>query len=593
MTPSEAVPVGRSPLERRTVFLPLIGLLVILGLAAQFRSYASPDTGFLLEEAARVLGGARLYVDLVDMNPPLTVILNMAAVLLARHLGLSEILVYRLGCTVALLGMLLLVAWLLRRLLPDELVLRRAIVLLLAFALFGLAGLDFGEREHLLLALVVPYLLLAAARANGRRIPAIAAALIGLLAGSAFAVKPHFVLLWFAVEVYVRLTRRVAWGEVLPETATIAGFLALYGVAIILWAPGYLQLVRFLGGPYTGFLYVPFWQLLVRGPGALLTVFALLVFVALGRQARHPELPGVFAIGVLVCLVAGAAQQKGFSYHFYPSLALATVVLGLVAWDRAASPRTWVHSVYRVMAVSVLATVITVTCVRNATSAIQPVRDSEQEQMERLLPVVRARAAGESVYVMSYNISSAYPLINYAGARSASRFPQLWILAAAYMDQLKGSRPLRYNAPGEMGLSERYLNQAVREDLRDQQPKLLVVLQHARDLPANGFRRLDYVAYFSRDPRIASILERYQLVADVGDFKVYQRVANGMVRSGRPPGVQPGTRDVVQPRQAGRSHFRISDPGFLVALLAFVVSAIFASIAEKSRPSARVAPGSA
>jgi hypothetical protein len=593
LTSSEAVSVRRSLLERRAVLLAAIGLLVILGLGAHFRNYASPDTGFLLDEAARVLGGARLYVDLVEMNPPLTVMLNMAAVLLARLLGLSEILTYRLGCAAALLAVLLLAAWLLRRLLPGELVLRRAIVLLLAFALFSLAEQDFGEREHLLLALVIPYLLLAAARARGREIPTAPAALIGLLAGSAFALKPHFVLLWPAVEGYVRLTRQVPRSELLPETASIAGFLALYGVAIILWLPEYPQLLRLFSGPYTSFLYVPFWQLLVRGPGALLTLFALLAFLALGRRARHPELPAVFALGALVCLVAGAAQQKGFSYHFYPSLALATVVLGVVAWDRGELPHTWVHRVYRVLAVSVVATVIIVVCVRNAAFTVQPVRDPEQEQMERLLPVVRARAAGEGVYVMSYNISSAFPLINYAGAHSASRFPQLWILGAAYMDQLRSGRPLRYRAPHQMSPSERYLNQAVFEDLRDQRPKLLVVLQHARDLPANGFRRLDYVAYFSRDRRIASILDRYQLVTDLGDFVVYERIANGTVRSGPSPSVQPGTRDIVQARQAGGVHVRIGDPGFLLALLAFVISAAFASGAEKARASAQVAPDSA
>jgi hypothetical protein len=249
--------------------------------------------------------------------------------------------------------------------------------------------------------------------------------------------------------------------------------------------------------------------------------------------------------------------------------------------------------VYRVIAVSLLATAIIVVCVRNAASTVRPVRDSEQEQMERLLPVVRARAVGEGVHVMSYNISSAYPLINYAGAHSASRFPQLWILAAAYMDQLKSSRPLRYRAPGEMSPSERYLNQAVFEDLRDQRPKLLVVLQHARDLPANGFRRLDYVAYFSRDPRIASMLDRYQLVADLGDFVVYERIADGMARSGPSPGVQPGTRDIVPARQAGGVPVRIGDPGFLLALFAFVVSAILASMAEKARVAAQAAPESA
>jgi hypothetical protein len=268
-------------------------------------------------------------------------------------------------------------------------------------------------------------------------------------------------------------------------------------------------------------------------------------------------------------------------------------VLGMIVWDRRGSFRNWVGSLYRVVAVSVLATVVVVVCVRNAVSTIRPPRNPEQEQMEQLLPVVRARAAGESVYVMSYNISSAYPLINYAGAHSASRFAQLWILAAAYMDQLRSSRPLRYHTPGEMSPSERYLNQAVLGDLRDQRPKLLVILRHARDLPVNGFRRLDYVAYFSRDPRIASTLDRYQLVANTGDFEVYERIAEGTARSGHPPSIQPGTRDIVPAGQAGGMHLHIHDPGVLLALLAFVISAICAFIAEKGRLSPQVAPKSA
>jgi hypothetical protein len=247
--------------------------------------------------------------------------------------------------------------------------------------------------------------------------------------------------------------------------------------------------------------------------------------------------------------------------------------------------------VYRVITVSVLATVVTVICLRDVAATIRPTRDSEQVQMERLLPVVRARGAGEAVYVMSYNISSAYPLLNYAGAHSASRFAQLWILAAAYMDQLRAGGPLRYRDPADMSPSERFLNQAVFEDLRDQHPKLLVVLQHARDLPANGFRRLDYVAYFSRDPRIASELERYQLVADLGDFEVFQRLADGATRVSRAPIVQPGTHDIVVGRPGRGPRLSLGDSGGLLALLTFVVSAILATIAEKGRVSSRIAGG--
>jgi hypothetical protein len=194
---------------------------------------------------------------------------------------------------------------------------------------------------------------------------------------------------------------------------------------------------------------------------------------------------------------------------------------------------------------------------------------------------------------MSYHIGSAYPLNNYSGARSTSRFPQLCIYAAAYMDQIAGSAPLRYHAPDEMSPSERYLNQAVFEDLRDQRPKVLVVLQHARDLPVNGFRRLDYVAYFRRDPRIANLLDRYQLRADLDDFLVYERIPDAQARAETPPIVQAATRDIVQAGAVRGAYGRSRDPAFVLALMAFVISVILASIAEKGRASTAPTPGPA
>ena len=265
----------------------------------------------------------------------------------------------------------------------------------------------------------------------------------------------------------------------------------------------------------------------------------------------------------------------------------------MVVRDTGGSPREWVRSVYRIVTVSILATAVVVVSAQNVTSVMGLSRGAEQVQLERVLPVVRALAAGQSVYVMSYHIGSAYPLINYSGARSASRFPQLWIFPAAYMDQLAGSAPLRYHALDEMSPSERYLNQAVFEDLRDQRPKVLVVLQHARDLPVNGFRRLDYVAYFRREPHIAALLDRYRFRADLGDFLVYERIPEAQAGAESPPTVQPATRDIVLAGAVRGAHGLNRDPVFVLALLAFVISAILAAIAEKRRAPAPATPGSA
>ncbi|MGH7580010.1 MAG: hypothetical protein ACREM9_07550 [Gemmatimonadales bacterium] len=580
MIASEVEPGRRSLLERRSVFFVALASLLGISLAAEFRSYARPDTGFLLDAAARVLDGARLYVDVVEINPPLIIALNMVAVLSARLLHISDILAYRLGFTAALVGTLFLAGWLLRLLFPREIVVRRAFVLILAFVLFPLAGQDFGEREHLVLALLVPYLLLATARGLGRDIGRMPGLIIGLLAGLALALKPHFLLLWLAVECYLRASRRMDPKRVLPETVAIAALLATYGIALLALTPQYMNLVYLLAGPYSRFLHDPFFHVLVTGPGAILVIFALLAFAALRPHARHTELWQSIALGAAACLMVGAAQQKGLRYHLYPSFALGTVLLGLIAWDTVRPVRDRLRLTYRWLAVAVLAATVIVVCAQNLAVATGTGGDGDRDQFEDLVRVVRARAAGETVYVMSYHLRSAYPLINYSGARSASRFPHLWILAAEYTDQLRSGGPLEYHAVREMSPSERYLNRAVLDDLREHRPRLLVIFRHGRDLPVNGLRRLNYVAYFSRHPDIARILLDYQLIAELRDYLVYERLPSGGARSGAPPMVTPGTHDVIAVQESG-VRLRFTDPSFLIAVLAFLIGLITIAILER------------
>ena len=158
--------------------------IVTLGVAAEFTSLARPDMAFLLYAARRVLDGARLYVDVIEINPPLIVALNMPAVLLARLVGIGDILAYRVLVTGALLSALAFSAWSLRW--SADLGggnFRRRFVLVLAFALFLAAGDDFGQREHLLTALALPYALLAVGRAKGRPAPRSRAFAAGVFAG--------------------------------------------------------------------------------------------------------------------------------------------------------------------------------------------------------------------------------------------------------------------------------------------------------------------------------------------------------------------------------------------------------------------------
>ncbi len=549
------------------------GVVLLLALLAEFNSLIRPDSGFLLDAAGRVLDGAVIYRDVVEINPPLIIWLNMLVVKVSRLSGLSDIVVYRIGFTLMLFGCVAVATLMVRRFLwPQESRLQRLLLLALVFALFALPGRDYGEREHLVLGLVLPYTLLASARAAGVVVPPRWGWLAGGLAGLGFALKPHFLLLWPALECVPRLRRQVAWRRALPETAAIVLVLAAYLGAIAVVTPQYFGLVAQLAGAYTRFLYDPFWHLLVTGPGAAVTLLALLASVALRRRAGHPALWDGVALATLAAYLAGAAQQKGLDYHFYPSLGLAIVLLVLVSVDLHSAPARLAERLYRVVAASTLVTVAGATMVRAAAGAAG--YDPKRAEFEERARIVREHAGNGRVFVMSYHIGSAYPLINYSGVRSASRFPQLWILPAAYWDELHADAPLRFRRREQMSPVERYLNDAAYADFARYRPTVLVVLRHARDLPTNGLRRLDYVAYFGRDPRFALLLRQYERVADVGEYTVYARLSGAVPRSGPPPIATAGTQDVLGTDQEGLQ-VRLLTPAFLAQLGLFLLAAIF------------------
>jgi hypothetical protein len=187
-----------------------------------------------------------------------------------------------------------------------------------------------------------------------------------------------------------------------------------------------------------------------------------------------------------------------------------------------------------------------------------------------------------SLYILSYTIESSFPLVNYSGVRWASRFPHLWIVEAAYQDQLYAPSPLRFHLREQMGPAERYLNDAVYEDLTRYRPDVLLVLRHARDVRENAIRRVDYVGYFDRDARIAGVLRQYRLAEEVGQYLLYVRAASPN-QTGVPPRSEPGRFDVRTQHSSDGPQGLNGDPAFLLDAALFLILAGCAYAVERRR----------
>jgi hypothetical protein len=175
-------------------------------------------------------------------------------------------------------------------------------------------------------------------------------------------------------------------------------------------------------------------------------------------------------------------------------------------------------------------------------------RYDDDPDLSRLIPVVRREAEGQPILVLSSNMASGFPLTTYAGADWGMRFPSLWLLVAAYQQQLRRSEPLAYRPPERRSGLERVMSNGVVEDFVASRPKLLLVLSHGVDRPRSGVRRIDYLRYFRMDPRFESAFRDYGFLQDVGQYRIFVRAGGGAGAGGEvppPPRTGVGSREIL------------------------------------------------
>jgi hypothetical protein len=515
----------------------LAALIVALGVLPAALGRVQPDTGWYLYSAGRVLDGQRLYVDLVEVNPPLIVWLDTAPVALGRLLHVPPDLVLTALVLALVAASVTSVGPLLRQIFPASAGLRQILVLTALFVLLPLPRLDFAQREHLLLALVFPYVLLTAVRAMKGSVGWTVAAAIGAAAGVGIALKPHFVLLWIGLEVGLWRTSLRSWPRPRPESVAVVVIGAIYLSCVVLWTPEYFAVVRLMAAPYFGFLRNSLLVTALAGDGALLPLAALLVVVALRRSARTRPVWVVVGCAVVGLWLAAVLQQKGWQYHFYPAVGLSLWLLVLILVDTNTPLQSPLERLFRAVAILLVVGTGEVAVAGSAARATRPrdPRYDEDQDLHRLIPVVREYGRGGSMALFSWSIASTFPLTNYAGVRLAFRFPSLWPLAVIYWPDVHREAPVRYHARAEMGALERFVEDAVVRDFAAWRPEVAVVLWSGRDDSALRLRRLDYLCYFLRDPRFRAAFKQYHFVGTVGEYWIFALEDSERVRNDESP----------------------------------------------------------
>ena len=290
----------------------LVGLFVVQA-ALRLQSDLVHDTAWFIHVAQGVLEGKELYRDFVEVNPPLALWLSLPPVWLAGRLALNPVWTYDAFVFALTAGSLALCFR--YQASPGAQPDWRA-RLLLAAALLYFPGANFAEREHFVVLFFAPWLMLR--MADGHDAASLERVAIGLLAAVAISLKPQGIFAPVLVESLIWARHRsLARSLLAPENLAVAGAGLAYVAGVALFVPHYfteiVPLARKAYAPYFGY---PAQAILANAIFPLLFV----LIGALNWRYFSARLNLAAAVGFLAAYVI---QQKGFEYQLMPATVFA------------------------------------------------------------------------------------------------------------------------------------------------------------------------------------------------------------------------------------------------------------------------------
>lgn len=449
----------------------LLGLAVTAFLLLPFYNVIDFDVAFLSWAADKLLHGAVLGRDILEVNPPLCILLYMPAALIAPLTGMEW------GVRISMLVLTLMSLATLWHSADERL---RGPVGLVALLFVSLAlPQHFAQREQIAFLLCAPYV---AGRAHSRGW----AVLSGVMAGVGFLMKPHFLV---PLALVFALRRRIGT----EERAIIATGFAYAVLMLVSFRPWITDMVPMALVTYWAISWP--WGYVVEQSGLVMLASAPL---ALAVTPRPPAVFSYFA-AALGFSAAAALQMKGFIYHFIPAYGFLALFLTAVMFT-SRRPIAIIAAGFLIMEAYMLGR--SVLAWRASYAWVSPILaavDAEIDRSRSYLSLVPDGAAG---FPAAIHTSSQYVGI--------AMFPIFIYAAGSYATGVTEGDPTKAN--------ELALSQALRELAR--QPDLVITWGGPFDIAGRPF---DILAWFNSHDEFRAAWKDYALDRKIGPFDLFRR----------------------------------------------------------------------
>ncbi len=480
-----------------------IATITLLALWLQLPAFLNHDVAWILYGTRQMIDGATFGRDIIEPNPPLAWYLSMPSTWVAMRLGLPVAAAFQWAVAAAAVTALLAFHRINIRGRGHE---PGFALPTLTIALFILVfpNRDFGQREHLLLIAILPYLALVARRCERGAVAPLAAALIGIAAGAGLALKPYFLAVPLLVEASAMLITRRWLFPLRIETITMAAFGLIYALSLFSLDHNYVsEVVPLAQGIYWSF-NLPLANVATMVAVPLTVTVAI---VALGRRDGD-ALPLILAAAVAGLALACLAQQKGYSYHRFPVWAGTALAIAAVAAVARDARRRIAYAVLVILLFAGAAHTVLWWQENRADGG-------RTAEIQRLVAAVDRHAGGDRFLAFAVHPYPGFPTALYTDASWSSRTNSQWFLPAVAQLRRSGDNPMI------LADAEQHARAFALHDL-SQNPALVLVDTDSRR-HTRGPADFDFLDFYREDPRFAALWSDYREIQSIGGFRLFVR----------------------------------------------------------------------
>jgi hypothetical protein len=512
------------------LLLPIVGGAVVAMTVASL--VAQPiwgDQSWLLYAASRVLDGGRIGTDIVDVNPPTIIWLSEIPVALSHLFGVLPQTAMKI-C----LGLLLFLsaAWcasMVRRI-PragsSSMAMWLAIGIAYATTVYSWAHV--GQREYIMVLLLLPYLVTVALRLDGVSPAAWQGFVAGAIAVVGFSMKPQHILMAVGVEILLAWCNGLWRSLVRPEAvgAMFAGL--VYAAAVAIFAPDYVTKVMPLAyRAYLGYTEVPLLALLEPRRMAKF-VALLLLYAATRRRLEYRALSDVFAIAAVGATIGYLIQRKGWQYQFVPAQTFSILLVGVILVDGFIQ---FTASLQRkpfragIIKATALVSFLLVGLLYYPIQTAKAAADVDKNRVAVQQSILAALPAGATIAVLGPNYASIFDFILDDNLRWGERFLGFWTLEVIFNAETAVDRKVRQQQLAQLTDVVQWTRAAADEDLRRWKPNLVLVERCADPTISCGtsesLREVDALQWLREDSAFKADWANYERCRQIGYYDIW------------------------------------------------------------------------